>query len=510
MTDYEYELERKAYDLDLALAADGGDDCLVLDVGHNENGEPVASLKHVVDKVERYIAQAVNMVLPATKLYVIGDWKLTPTEVKDENGTGTEDIQERTDSITKWAQATSKIQMLIEHMSNLKELTWISGLPFSAAVWSSLPTTLVKLVLDLGEPVRLDQDGDVLHKSYITSTEMKPLQEQTELEELRLFRVRDSLQPLIWETVFRNSRANGMRVLDVQMANAPIVRLEQWKTAENVVGLTVPTETSEVEVYKGMDGKGILHYSIGTGEYLDNFCMRKARIASGLDEASPLPLWCLKLDGFVVDYLPFEHELSQIVLLTCGKHCVDSGLRAPKSRVAPQNKWSEAVNNATTHCYIQFPKWTGIFNEQGDQRNKLGIVVPQELVPIPTVPLTEESLNLKALGDALDTPKQNYFSTRSVISNISTRGGSEVPTPTIASSATAHSPAISAIDGATITPHTSFGSSDAGAANLELPLFTLEALEPASETASNIATAGSDSTISEENDIPKKRRSPIR
>jgi hypothetical protein len=40
-----------------------------------------------------------------------------------------------------------------------------------------------------------------------------------------------------------------------------------------------------------MDGKGILHYTFGTGEYLDGLCMRKARIASGLEEAKPLPLW---------------------------------------------------------------------------------------------------------------------------------------------------------------------------------------------------------------------------
>ena len=41
---------------------------------------------------------------------------------------------------------------------------------------------------------------------------------------------------------------------------------------------------------RGTEGKGILHYSFGTGEYLDDFCMRKARIASGSDEAKPLPL----------------------------------------------------------------------------------------------------------------------------------------------------------------------------------------------------------------------------
>jgi hypothetical protein len=338
---------------------------------------------------------------------------------------------------------------------------------------------LTKLVLDLGEPVRLDQDGDLLHKSYITADEMKPLQEQVELKELRLLRVHNTLQPLVWETVFRNTSEGSMHVLDLQMASAPIVRSSQWRKANDVAGLTVPTDASEEKEYKGMDGKGVLHYTIGTGEYLDGYCIRKARIASGLDEATPLPLWCLKLDGFVIDHLPFEHELSQIVLLTCGENCVDSGLRAPKSKSAAKNKWSRAVNNATSHCLIQWPNWTGIFDDHGDQRDRLGFVVPQELglstpademAPTPIAPLTKEWLNLKELDDALVTPKQSdYFRDvrfdslasaahhpLSAMSNLSTRG-SEVPTPTIASSVNEDSPAVSAVDGADVTPSSSFG-----------------------------------------------------
>jgi hypothetical protein len=42
--------------------------------------------------------------------------------------------------------------------------------------------------------------------------------------------------------------------------------------------------------YRGVDGKGVLHYFFGTGEYLDDFSMRKGRIAAGL-KAKPLPLW---------------------------------------------------------------------------------------------------------------------------------------------------------------------------------------------------------------------------
>jgi hypothetical protein len=132
---------------------------------------------------------------------------------------------------------------------------WISGLPFTARVWEKVPTSLTKLVLDLGEPVRLDQDGHVLHKSYITPSEMKPLEEYVNLRELRLFRVRESLQPLVWKTVFRNTSRSGMRVLDLQMAAAPIVRSQEWRKAKDVAGLTVSTEQSLDKQYKGSDGK---------------------------------------------------------------------------------------------------------------------------------------------------------------------------------------------------------------------------------------------------------------
>jgi hypothetical protein len=374
----------------------------------------------------------------------------------------------------------------------------------------------------------------VLHKSYITPDEMKLLQEQVKLKELRLFRVHNSFQPLVWETIFRNTSEGGMRILDLQMAAAPIVRSEQWKKAKDVAGLTVSLEDSEEKGYKGMDGKGVLNYLIGTGEYLDDYCIRKARIASGLSEATPLPLWCLKLDGFVIDHLPFENELSSIVLLMCGEDCIDSGLRAPRTERAPQNEWSKAVNNATSHCLVKWPNWIGVFNESGNQRDKLGLVIPPDLVystPLeefslmsPTVPLTKESLKMKELNEALGGVKKSNSHDAStllgepaisetpvsVLSNKSERG-SDVPTPTADSSVTAHSPRLAAMDGTDLAATFSFGSSDAntvGSPDETLsPISTMSSFEqvdePTSGTASNTATTGSD-TATEENTTPKK------
>jgi hypothetical protein len=44
------------------------------------------------------------------------------------------------------------------------------------------------------------------------------------------------------------------------------------------------------KIDRGNDAKGGLHWSFGYGEYLDANCIRKARIASGVEEPIPLPL----------------------------------------------------------------------------------------------------------------------------------------------------------------------------------------------------------------------------
>ncbi|KAH5270076.1 hypothetical protein HBI71_064910 [Parastagonospora nodorum] len=544
----EFRSALKAYNLEKALAADRNSGCLVIDVGHDENGHSIPSHAHVIERVDHVLHYARAAAFAATKLYIVGDWNLTPIDSGDELDEEAKETKARLDSVVKWGEATEKIGQLLKQMGNLQELTWISGLPFTAAVWKMLPTELIKLVIDVGEPVRLEQDGDFLYRSYITPDEMQLLQEQVKLKELRLLNVHNSFQPLVWEAVFRNTSAGGMRVLDIQMAVAPIVRSEEWKKAKDVAGLTVALEDSPEKFYKGMDGKGILHYAIGTGEYLDDYSIRKARIASGLDEATPLPLWCLKLDGFVIDHLPFGHELSRIVLLTCGDNCIDSGLRAPKTGRAPQNKWSKAVNNAISHCLIKWPNWTGIFDDQGDQRNKLGLVIPHDVIlstPLdefspnsPTVPLTKESLHMKELGEALgDVKMPDYFNDAgllgepaisrtpmSVFSNESERG-SDVPTPTVISSTVAYSPRITTVDGTTLTTTTSFTESDTTTVSSFMdtisptstfssfddtvyPTSTLSSFEEVStaiaETDSNVATDGSGATATEENKTPKK------
>lgn len=119
-----------------------------------------------------------------------------------------------------------------------------------SVVWETLPTSLTKLVLDLGQPVRIEQDGDIEYKSYITQADMRPLVQQTKLKELRLFRMHDSMQSIVWETIFRNVSESGVRIADLQMAAEPLVRATHWHKAEDVVGLTVPKQDSNEKEYK--------------------------------------------------------------------------------------------------------------------------------------------------------------------------------------------------------------------------------------------------------------------
>lgn len=119
-----------------------------------------------------------------------------------------------------------------------------------ARIWETLGTSLTKLVLDLGQPVRLEQYGNILHKSYITPLEMIKLQNQRELKELRLFSMQDSYQSTVWTTVYSNSTEGGMRLVELNMAAPPEIRVPHWHKAEDVLGLTVPKEEDHNSEYK--------------------------------------------------------------------------------------------------------------------------------------------------------------------------------------------------------------------------------------------------------------------
>jgi hypothetical protein len=72
------------YVLEKALAADrSSDNCFVLDVGRDENGDIISSLEHVVDQVDDYLINVYDRLAPVTKLYVVGEWNATRAETSD-------------------------------------------------------------------------------------------------------------------------------------------------------------------------------------------------------------------------------------------------------------------------------------------------------------------------------------------------------------------------------------------------------------------------------------------
>ena len=116
-------------------------------------------------------------------------------------------------------------------------------------VWEALPKTLAKLIIDVSQPVGVDQLNP-LHKKYISQDGMRPLVAFTKIRELRIFGMHDTFQSIIWETVFRNEAdEKGMHVLDLTMAEKPIVREQHWVKAENVQGLKVSNKDGQIYRY---------------------------------------------------------------------------------------------------------------------------------------------------------------------------------------------------------------------------------------------------------------------
>ncbi|KAF2856991.1 hypothetical protein T440DRAFT_383421 [Plenodomus tracheiphilus IPT5] len=254
----EYASDLYPYSLEKAIKADCGEhdrDCFVVDVGHNEFGVQVDSLQHLINVVECHQSNTEEL-RPIRKLYIIGAWRLTPSKEECEGfGEETKRHEGEPHLFTKqeeeWHEAGKNIAKFVALMPKLEELTWISSLPFTAWVWEGLSLSMTKIIIDIGFPVRLQVNGfDDIYKSYITCKELKPLIQQTKLEELRLFHMQDSYQNIIWETVYRNTNEDGMRLLDLTMAEPPLVRPKHWQKANDVAGLTVAIAEACGKEYK--------------------------------------------------------------------------------------------------------------------------------------------------------------------------------------------------------------------------------------------------------------------
>lgn len=99
---------------------------------------------------------------------------------------------------------------------------------------------------------------------------------------------------------------------------------------------------------------------------------------------------CLKLNGFVVDHLPFEEEFKDLVLLTCDPECIDAGIRPPLVRTAPHNR--QPFSNES-RCFISWPNWFGVlYSNSDDQTGDNGSAALPDwvvMLPAPEYPTPE-------------------------------------------------------------------------------------------------------------------------
>ncbi|ORY02457.1 hypothetical protein BCR34DRAFT_636064 [Clohesyomyces aquaticus] len=245
---------------------DRGPGCIRIDVGRDEHQRSVASLRHLRREVDIFLLPNKVKLESCTKVYIIGEWnfscdfsacgrdeleasepwvivdKLEHFEEGEKHKLTWDSKQTKAAEEEEWKEGIGLISKVTESMKNLRELTWVSTLPFTESMWGVLPSSLTKLVLDVSQPVGLD-NTDEKRESYLLQSAMKPLVNFTKLEELRIFGMHDSFQAVIWETIYRNeAEGEGIRILDLAMASRPLIRDVGWLKAKRVEGLRVPKD----------------------------------------------------------------------------------------------------------------------------------------------------------------------------------------------------------------------------------------------------------------------------
>jgi len=118
--------ELVSYSLDATLEADRTDDnCFIIDVGCDKDGDCVSSPVHIAEMVDSFRSNVNDFSSTITKLYVIGEWnpvlckgKGRATKEKDENKNSNYARLEK-----EHHEAGVVIAKLVEQMPALKELT---------------------------------------------------------------------------------------------------------------------------------------------------------------------------------------------------------------------------------------------------------------------------------------------------------------------------------------------------------------------------------------------------
>jgi hypothetical protein len=236
---------------------------------------------------------------------------------------------------------------------------------FTDEMLENLPRKIEKLSVDVFHPLNdFDSDEDQDVKANIS---LKHLSSFCNLKYLKITGMLESYQSEIWLTAFMNP---ALKYLHLEMVLSPEISLpsEQkdtvstwvkidgsWK-ARNICDVEIPYPTTSKSstysglntkkcpqiTYSGENGDGALNADLGSGEYLDALCMRKARDRASTLLASSVPAEQLKLRiehlylaNFVVDALPFTapenfFSTKYLRLIEFGEGCVDAGFVLPE------------------------------------------------------------------------------------------------------------------------------------------------------------------------------------
>ncbi|KAJ9489122.1 hypothetical protein VN97_g4158, partial [Penicillium thymicola] len=155
---------------------------------------------------------------------------------------------------------------------------------------------------------------------------LRPLVEFRNLRVLRLTGMFKSYQRILWQAVWLNPQ---LVTLELEMAvgleiKEPVPR--GWKPIKD--GWVTSVKSFGAPVYYGEGGNGEISSKIGYGEYLDKFCIEKARLLAGVT-GFPVPRYLpvkhLTLTGFAVDGDAFGMWFRNLEEVHFKKDCIDCG-----------------------------------------------------------------------------------------------------------------------------------------------------------------------------------------
>ncbi|CAG7936530.1 unnamed protein product [Penicillium nalgiovense] len=184
---------------------------------------------------------------------------------------------------------------------------------------------------DLDGPSAMSEEDaaepeDEIQITLLTLEQMRPLTQFRNLRVLKLVGMMKSYQPVIWQVVWLNPQLVTLELemavgLDIENPVGP----GGWKPITK--GWVMNVKSWAPPVYYGQ-GDGEISTKVGYGEYLDKYCIEKAKVlalSTGFPVPPYLPIKRLTLTGFAVDGDAFVMWFRNLEEVHFKKDCVDCG-----------------------------------------------------------------------------------------------------------------------------------------------------------------------------------------